>query len=329
MGLEKHNRLLFEKEDTYSLRGICMMAIIVHHLFQFTSTLYGVHYLFPIAFILQAAGYLASAVFFLLSGYGMTLSLWKHKPNIADALKRISKIYLPYFFFWLVCIVLIAFDHTRRYSLIDLGSLVTFQLPYMGGGKWFIVSIIVLYCCLMIMSRIVTTITKVAELMLVLTSIYVILQITLIHMPTQWYNSIMAFPIGVLCAAKKDCIQQYNNSRVGAILIAVFIMSYMAYFVMKGIALNVCERVTPLFQIMASLAFALYTIRLVCMINIRSVVLDSIGNYSLCVLIAHQVLVVYASHISSVYSYVLIVIVGTFILTWIYSKIHIVIFQSK
>lgn len=129
-----HNRELFEREDTYSLRGLCMLAIIAHHLFQFTSSRYGVVFSQPLAFSLQSAGYLSSAVFFLISGFGMTLSLWKHRPNCVDAMRRISKIYLPYLFFWLICIVLIAVDDSRQYELNDFASLVTFQLPFMGGG---------------------------------------------------------------------------------------------------------------------------------------------------------------------------------------------------
>ena len=322
-----NNRSLFEKEDTYSLRGLCMLGIVAHHLFQFTQSRYGVHYPLPIAFPLQAAGYLASAIFFLISGYGMTLSLWRRKLPCSDAVRRILKISLPYLFFWLVCIVLISFDDSHQYTLSDLGSLVTFQLPYMGGGKWFIVSILVLYCCLMVASKMITTKMKAAELMLIMTSIYILLQIMVIHMSTIWYNSIIAFPVGVLCAAKKDCIHKYNNSRVGILLIAVFILSYLAIFAMRSLTQVTFASVELLFQILAALTFALYSVRLVSRINIQSEVLNSIGNYSLSVLIAHQVLVVYACRVSSVYAYVLIILVGTFVLTWIYSRVYRLVFS--
>lgn len=31
-------RLLFDKEETYSLRGLCMIAILVHHLYLWTAS---------------------------------------------------------------------------------------------------------------------------------------------------------------------------------------------------------------------------------------------------------------------------------------------------
>jgi len=158
--------------------------------------------------------------------------------------------------------------------------------------------------------------------MIVLIVVYVLLQMTVLHMSPPWYNSIIAFPVGVLCAAKKDVIQKYNNSKVGILLIAVFSLSHFAYFTIQRLGIVADGNVIPLYQIVASLSLALYSIRLVSRISVRNSVLDSIGIYSLSVLLAQQVLVVYASRISNVYAYVLIVIVGTFALTWIYSRIH-------
>ena len=71
----KAKRALFDKEDTYSLRGLCMLAIIGHHLFQWTGSRYGVSYPMPVGLVFSNAGYLGSALFFLISGYGTNLDL--------------------------------------------------------------------------------------------------------------------------------------------------------------------------------------------------------------------------------------------------------------
>ena len=67
--------LLFQKESTYSLRGLCMILIVLHHIYQYTASRYGVSYPLPLVIILQSLGYLSTGVFFLLSGYGQLIYL--------------------------------------------------------------------------------------------------------------------------------------------------------------------------------------------------------------------------------------------------------------
>lgn len=125
-------RALFEKENTYSLRGLCMLMIIVHHLYQWTASRYGVHYPLPASIILQIMGNWGSSAFFLLSGYGLSLSLWKKKITAKDSLRRLSKLYLPFAFFWLVGFVILIFK-CEPLSCKHLLGLATFDLPIVGG----------------------------------------------------------------------------------------------------------------------------------------------------------------------------------------------------
>lgn len=124
---------LFTREDTNSLRGICMLFIIGHHLFQWTGSRYGVVYPSPVAVVFNNAGFLGSALFFLLSGYGTSLSLWKKKQTIKDSIKRLSKIYLPFLFYWIVG-NLILLTEGDRLNTLSIEGLVTFDLPVAGGG---------------------------------------------------------------------------------------------------------------------------------------------------------------------------------------------------
>ena len=127
------NKELFARDDTDSLRGLCMLFIIGHHLFQWTGSRYGVHYPLPAVVVFSNAGFLGSALFFLLSGYGTSLSLWKKKQTTKDILKRLSKIYLPYIYYWVIgnIILLTEGNNVTSYSMIGL---VTFDLPVTGGG---------------------------------------------------------------------------------------------------------------------------------------------------------------------------------------------------
>ena len=96
---------LFQKESTYSLRGICMLLIVLHHIYQYTASRYGVTYPMPLAIILQSLGYLATGVFFLLSGYGLTFSMKRSEPiSLSYSVKQLLKIYKPFLFIWIISV---------------------------------------------------------------------------------------------------------------------------------------------------------------------------------------------------------------------------------
>ena len=69
------NRQLIEREACYSLRGIAMICIVSHHLWQFSMMRFCMHYLTMLGYLFQSLGYLCAGLFFLLSGYGLYCSL--------------------------------------------------------------------------------------------------------------------------------------------------------------------------------------------------------------------------------------------------------------
>ena len=57
-------RELFNRQDTIYLRGLEIIAIVLHHVFQFTSSKYGVVYPFFLSILLSNLGNMGCAVFF-------------------------------------------------------------------------------------------------------------------------------------------------------------------------------------------------------------------------------------------------------------------------
>lgn len=125
-------RELFDKEDTYSLRGLCMLAIIGHHLYQWTESRYGVGCPLPIELVFSNAGYLGSAIFFLISGYGTSLSLWKNKQTTVGTINRLLKLYLPFVFYWVIGSIMLLTEGNGLKTIGFLG-LITLDLPVSGG----------------------------------------------------------------------------------------------------------------------------------------------------------------------------------------------------
>ena len=79
-----------------------MICIILHHLYQYLSSRYGITFPVPLVIILSNIGYLATGVFFMISGFGLFASLEKNSPiNWRYIARHLLNLYLPFLF---VCI---------------------------------------------------------------------------------------------------------------------------------------------------------------------------------------------------------------------------------
>ena len=298
-------RLLFEREDTYSLRGLCMLAIIAHHLCQWTSTRYGVFVPFPLSQILHDAGYLGSALFFLLSGYGLSLSLWKKKLTFSDVIRRLSKLYLPFVYFWIIGFIIVIVSNGNPHPQVYLG-LIDFTLPLAGGGRWFIISIISLYFLEISLTAIMGGGKSVAYWILGIVLAFIFAQLWL-KLPQIWYNSILGFPIGSLCAAYKNEVQSINSREWAICLLICFLLIY-GMSILCGTShywpTSYAYFLVPVFKNLAGISLALIAIIAVIRIRITSIVLNYIGVNSYCFFIGHQVFVTFADIIPNInYTY--------------------------
>lgn len=319
-----YNSDLFCKEDTYSLKGLCMLMIIIHHLFQWTSSRYGVSYPLPASILLQISGNFGSAIFLLISGYGLSLSLWKKKQTFSDTLRRLSKLYFPFVFFWVIgCIILLIDDslNLRR----NLLGLIRFDLPVVGGGKWFIVSIFFLYVLMIFLSWILKDKRKIVISVLLLVTVYIVIQIFIIKSSQPWYNTLISFPVGVLCACYKEKLQQIKKKNVGWILFIIFLFSFFLtqmcgtshYWPTRNAYIY-----SPILMNLTSLSFALMAVIFTSVINIKCGLFSYIGVHSYTFFMGHLVLVTFAGRIQNVYAYIIFVLGGTFGLAYMYSVIQ-------
>lgn len=200
--LGRNIRLALEKDDTYSLRGICMLLIIVHHLFQYSVSKYGVEYNNVVALILQNIGYLSTSVFFLLSGYGLSGSIHRNKPvNCRYIYTNIKKLISPFVFISIIDIIFCIIESEIEVNKV-LINFFTLSLSS-GGGFWFMKVIFVLYTSTLAAYKLIPNDRFVASIILLLVVIYIICAISF-HIGSQWYNSILCFPIGILVSTYKE-----------------------------------------------------------------------------------------------------------------------------
>jgi fucose 4-O-acetylase-like acetyltransferase len=301
--------------------------IVIHHIYQYTSSRFGVSYPLPLAIILQSLGYLATGVFFLLSGYGLTFSMKRSEPiSLGYSVKQLLKIYKPFLFIWFisVCVDLLFF---KQYGYKEhVFNALTLNLTG-GGSFWFLKEIFFIY----LLSFVVYTTFNSDSTRMWIISICVILFIVIgsfFLLGNQWLNSIVCFPIGVVCYYNKDKLSKYNSFRVGFVLLSLFCLSFLCgLLVSSEYKYSSClATIQLLFQLISVVSLSLYAIRFVSFVNVKNKIFAYTGKNSLCIYLYHLYCLALLSISDSIWLYILSVIISTLLLTYLYNKLDKVLF---
>lgn len=149
--------------DTNILKGIALLLLLAHHLFYVRNGLYSdvnIYHHFYLAHQVGLYGKLCVAIFVFLSGYGLTVKTEKDggiKNLKSFYLHRFRKLYLNYWYIWLLFVPVSYFVFGRTFSavyhdaipfklLLDfLGLLNCAGLYGYNATWWFMSCIILLY----------------------------------------------------------------------------------------------------------------------------------------------------------------------------------------
>lgn len=316
------SRELFAKEDTYSLRGLCMLAIIVHHIYQFSIIKFQYDYDAVTSNLFQSFGYLGTSVFFLLSGYGLFSSLKKHEPvTWSYVRKHMQKLIAPFLFIWFcdLCLCII-YGNVNMHSILT--SLITFGLVGGGNSLWFLKEIIVIYLLLFFVFAI-TNNDKVKLLTIfILSIIFVFLSAYKWNLINMWWNSVLCFPLGMLCAQNRCRIGRLiSNKWKLFVLWSVFFISFLlSRFCQSSLCPDSFIVIAPIPMIISSLLFSISVIGTIRYVKFNGLILDYIGKNSLIFYLAHIFLLVNLL-LHNFLLYVSFVIVGTFFISIAYGNI--------
>lgn len=260
---QRSANLYFNKEDAYSLRGIAMLMIVIHHIWMDIVLSDGEINEVLTSYVFIPWGYLGTGVFFLLSGYGMFFSLTSQRKLKFQYLKvRLWKLIKP---FILCYIVTVCFICSFRHDLLTFNLIIDFiTLTIPSTVTWFLKVIFITYiisyyvfCCN------IKTPYKV-YLILILTIFYV--GIARLYLPQYWYSSILNFPVGMILAL----LNKYINDKGYLYLLASFSITTMCVTCL-GISVTL-----PM-----SLLFSLTLVVISRWINIQNHILRFIGKESL------------------------------------------------
>ncbi len=235
--------------DTNVLKGIAIMLMLWHHLFYIQNGLYNDITICGYN-IIQSTGVFAKlcvAIFVFLSGYGLTIKVEKDN-GIASVkkyyIRRFSKLYLNYWFVWIIFIPLSEWWGGRTFTdAYGTNLLLYFCLDFMGiihcFGKygynptwWFYSCIILLYLLYPLLYKITKNNT-----------IYAIIFCVAINYlpkgfgPIHYY--IYAFLAGIICVAKPDIRLQNLNKYYWLALLIVLIIERNSIGILIDVALTI------------------------------------------------------------------------------------------
>lgn len=264
-----NTRPLMDIIDTYSLKGICMLMIMCHHVLK----------LYPdCPDSIGRWGYLGVAVFFLISGWGMYSSMAK-KEDVTWGYfwKQMKKLLIPYMIIWPMAETMYCVRYPEYISAIGLiRDFFTLTFPPFPG-MWFLKVIVVAYIISIITFILVKN--RLARLAIVslLSAAYYIVAWKIVKLPLYWYGTSLCIVAGMWMAAYKDQLQKIFDKKI-----IIFICAIVAYYITLHYNLLPIPSRT-----VHSFVFAIAMVAAVSIFNIANPIMDYIGRNSLLFYLIH------------------------------------------
>lgn len=211
------------KETTYSLKGICMVMIIMCHTYihwQITNPPGFMEYLY-----IRKWGEWGSGLFLFLSGYGLFLSINKSERGeitYSYIWEKLKKLITPFIYVWVVYLLLFLLFDREKIKLELLSYFFTFAVPY--AETWFFRVIVSLYILVYITFKFCKKNVLSVGIIVLLCSCYYLYVSKYSGLGRWWYNSIMCFPLGMIIAYFRTTISKINPLAITLLLQILFIL---------------------------------------------------------------------------------------------------------
>lgn len=200
---KKEVNTFFDKDETTIIKGICIIIVMLTH---YSTRAVNPSFLFYLWF----SGYLAVAVFFLVSGYAMYMQFKKKGEAFFEGFifHRCVRLIVPFF------VVSTLMSLLNRVSIGKyLYNLVTLQIPKNNvetfGVTWFLVAMlyfsISFFLCFKYMSE-----KNAFIAILTLSTLYMIVCVVL-NCGVWWYDTTYCFFIGIFFAKYKEQILSFYH----------------------------------------------------------------------------------------------------------------------
>lgn len=205
-------------EQSYQLRGIAMVMIIIAHLSNHLKKVYGID-----TGYLGLGGEFGNAIFLFVSGYGIYLSMMKrgYSLNLRYLWQHIVKIVVPFIIAFIVTCAgcyIIGDDYSARDAVMDF---LTMTIPF--TREWFLKAIIMLYGFSFISFKIARTPFTRVLTVFVLSVIYCIIGF-FVGLGAWMFDTILCFAGGMFIASIQNIMREAKWARLFVICAILFLI---------------------------------------------------------------------------------------------------------
>lgn len=296
---------LLEKNDSYALRGVCMIMIIVHHTYLSAIEMPGCHTDSWLADVGTGWlwGYGGTGVFLFLSGFGMFFSLRRNRlSGRAYIRSKFIRLFIPYLWLWAVSLIIYILYDSSQLTPRLLTSFLSLDIPP-ANEAWFYKVIIGLYVLSIIIFK---AFSNPRACVLAVSSVcvaYYCLANYVLEMDPWWFITVLNFPSGMLTALFYDRLRHIQP--VYVILPGTLLFALMQYF-----------HPNPT---ISSLLFSAVMINAVRYVNISNRMLGYIGTNSLLFYFLEEPAIDYFARPAafSFYSYSIAAVLATLLLVFL------------
>lgn len=220
----KHNITI---TDTYYLRGFSILFIVFHHISQRIS--YTNILIKPFIYFV----YLFVGLFFFLSGYGNYISLSRKKESPTRWLiKRILNLVI----FFIIGLILNLLINHELYQTPEIFFIDLITFTYNPYTLWFFKVLLVLYIISYILDIIkISDKTKIILLFVIV--FFYILLCNIFKVGDYWWNSIIAYPLGIFIAWKPISKVAVKKVIMYMLLFSITCVLGLKYILFKPISL--------------------------------------------------------------------------------------------
>lgn len=258
---------LLEKNDSYALRGVCMIMIIVHHTYLSAIDMPGCHTDSWLAGVGTGWlwGYGGTGVFLFLSGFGMFFSLRRNRlSGRAYIRSKFIRLFIPYLWLWAVSLIIYMLYDSSLLTPRLLTSFLSLDIPP-ANEAWFYKVIIGLYALSIVIFKVFRNPRACVLAVASVCVAYYCLANYVLEMNPWWFITVLNFPSGMLTALFYDKLRHIQP--VYVILPGTLLFALLQYF-----------HPNPT---ISSLLFSTVMINAVRYVNISNRILGYIGTNSL------------------------------------------------
>lgn len=202
-------------DETGSIKGMCAVFVLLSHLCTYFADDFNAFFLFKYVGAIMVGG------FFFVSGYGLEYSMLNKKDYLKGFfIKRFLPLLLTYY---VINVFYIYASHMDKVAIIK-------SLFGYNPNLWFVMAIGIFYISFYLCNKLFKGIASVVAMMVFIVGYILVMRLK--GFGDWWYNSCMAFALGIWWCYCKDKITEFFHKKYILKLMAVaviFALTYVLY----------------------------------------------------------------------------------------------------